>query len=247
MTDQGRDEEGTAPRAPGADGESEVERDAAGTTQPIGPTEPTQAVPVEPGEPVEPVDPVEQSPPSQWPYASPPPEAQEPYAGSPFGPPAPTPEAQPPYGAPYGTPPPPEAQPPYGAAYGTPAPPPDAPPYGAPQYGQTGYPAPQYGAPGYPAPGYPMGPVRPPEAQSLRTQAITALILNILAVLFCCGLASIGGAIMAGLAIGRVDTDLPVARRQVAWSWGLLAANLVIALIVAGILIAALGASSSRP
>ena len=58
---------------------------------------------------------------------------------------------------------------------------------------------------------------------------------------FCCGLASIGGAIMAGMAIGRVDTDLPVARRQLAWSWGLLAANLLIALVVAGIFVAALG------
>jgi branched-subunit amino acid ABC-type transport system permease component len=98
---------------------------------------------------------------------------------------------------------------------------------------------PGYGAPGYPTPGYPTG--RSPEASSLRGQAITSLILNILAVVFCCGLASIGGAIMAGMAIGRVDTDLPVARRQLAWSWGLLAANLLIALVVAGIFVAALG------
>jgi hypothetical protein len=239
MTDQGRDEEGTTPGAPGADGESEVEGDASGTTQPIEPTGPTQAVPVE------------QPPPSQWPYAPPPSEAPAPDAGSPFGPPSPPPEASPPYGAPYGTPPPPpEAPPPSATPYGTPAPPPEAPPYGAPTYGQAGYPAPQYGsgygAPGYPAPGYPMGPVRSPEASSLRSQAITALILNILAVVFCCGLASIGGAIMAGLAIGRVDTDLPVARRQLAWSWGLLAANLVIALILAGILVATIGATN-RP
>jgi len=96
---------------------------------------------------------------------------------------------------------------------------------------------PPYGGPG--PGGYPPAyPVRGPEASSVRTQAIAALIVNIIATVFCCGLASIAGAIVAGVSLSRVDSDLPGARRLVAWSWGLLAANIVIAAIVIAVLVA---------
>jgi hypothetical protein len=62
-------------------------------------------------------------------------------------------------------------------------------------------------------------------------------------VIFSCGVFSIVGAILAGLAINRVTTDYAGARRQVMWSWGLLAANFVIG-ILALIVFFAVGLSS---
>jgi hypothetical protein len=63
-------------------------------------------------------------------------------------------------------------------------------------------------------------------------------------VLTCCGLVSIGGAIAAGIGIGRVDTDLAGAQRLARWSWILLAANLVL-WILAIVIFIAVGASTS--
>jgi hypothetical protein len=90
-------------------------------------------------------------------------------------------------------------------------------------YGQPyGYP-PQYGA-AMP----PYGWSRPPEASSLRTQAIVALVVSVASVLFCCSPLLIASAITSGIAIGRVDTDLDSARRLVRWSWGLVIASVVL-------------------
>jgi hypothetical protein len=135
------------------------------------------------------------------------------------------------------------------------------PQYGQPQYGQSQYgqppaqPAQQQPMPGgytggyggytggpgggYPG-GYPAtqpqgyyGAPRPtsPEQSSTRTQGILALILNIVSVLFCCNLFGIVGAVLAGIALGRVDNDLPSARNLIKWSWILLGGGLALAVI----------------
>ena len=99
-----------------------------------------------------------------------------------------------------------------------------------------GQPAAYPGYPGYPPayPGYPPGlRPEPPEASDVRAQAIIALCINLIAIGSCCALLSIPAVVTSGLAIGRVDTDLPTARRLVTWSWGLLAGNVVLVLLVA--------------
>lgn len=136
--------------------------------------------------------------------------------------------------------------------YGTPPPAGSAPPqYGAqPQYGPPPYgtPPPGYG----PAYGGAYAPPPPlsPEQQAMRTQALTALIVNIVIVVFSCfaALPSIGGAVTAGVALGQVQTDPENARRMIRWSWGLLIASVVIfLLLVVGfiVLVIAAGVSSS--
>ena len=69
------------------------------------------------------------------------------------------------------------------------------------------------------------------------------MILNIVAGLFCCALPSIAGAIVAGLAIGRADHDLPSARKLVAWGWGLLVASVLLGIVIVVVAIA-IGAAS---
>jgi hypothetical protein len=88
-------------------------------------------------------------------------------------------------------------------------------------------------------------PARSPEASSTRTQAIIAMTLNIVSVLFCCAPLGIAGAIVAGIGIGRADTDVASAKRLVAWGWGLLIASAVLA-VVGIIVIIALGVASSH-
>jgi hypothetical protein len=88
-------------------------------------------------------------------------------------------------------------------------------------------------------------PARSPEASSTRTQAIIAMTLNIVSVLFCCAPLGIAGAIVAGIGIGRSDTDVASAKRLVAWGWGLLIASAVLA-VVGIIVVIALGVASSH-
>jgi hypothetical protein len=132
---------------------------------------------------------------------------------------APDPRAQPspyPAGSPYGTPTPYATGAPYGGS-----------PYAPP--GQNPYPYP-------PAPGHPYAPLSG-EAQSLRTQAIVALVLNGLSI-FCCGILGIPGVIVTALALGKVHHDVPGARTLVKWGWGLLIASLALGLAFFAILIA---------
>jgi hypothetical protein len=101
-------------------------------------------------------------------------------------------------------------------------------PYGTPSYPAAGYGGPGQGvAYGMPHPGWDG---RTAEASSLRTQAIVSLVLNLLAVV-CCNLLGIAGAVCAGSALGKIDLELDRARSLVRWSWGLLAAGLVLAVI----------------
>ncbi|WP_157549406.1 hypothetical protein [Nonomuraea candida] len=102
-------------------------------------------------------------------------------------------------------------------------------PYGAP-YGDQ--PPPQYG--------YGYGPP-PPRPGNSSANAIVALVLNCLAVVSCCNLLGIPGAILAGLAIGRSATQPESARTMVIWSWVLFGVGFV--LTVGGFL--ALGISGA--
>lgn len=90
-------------------------------------------------------------------------------------------------------------------------------PYGAP-YGEQ--PPPHYG--------YGYGPPPPPAGGGPTANAIVALVLNLLAVVSCCNVFGIPGAILAGLALGRATTRPQVARTMLVWSWVLFGAGLVI-------------------
>ncbi|MEU8400790.1 DUF4190 domain-containing protein [Nonomuraea sp. NPDC048892] len=96
-------------------------------------------------------------------------------------------------------------------------------PYGAP-YGEQ--PPPQYGY-GYGTP--------PPRNNGPNANAIVSLVLNLLAVVSCCNILGIPGAILAGLALGRANTDPRSARSMVMWSWILFGAGFV--LTIAGFVI----------
>lgn len=80
-------------------------------------------------------------------------------------------------------------------------------PYGAP-YGQQ--PPPGYGY-GYGAP--------PPRNPGPSANAIVSLVLNLLAIVSCCNILGIPGAILAGLAIGKANHQPERARTMVIWSW----------------------------
>lgn len=119
-------------------------------------------------------------------------------------------------------------------------PPPPGYPPGQPGYpsGQQGYPAP----PPSPPPGYPggysggytggyTGAGTSPEQQSVRTQAVVSLVLNVLSLLAMANVFGIAGGILAGVALGRVDTDLGSARNLVRWSWIVLVGGLALLLL----------------
>ncbi|MEV4170630.1 MULTISPECIES: DUF4190 domain-containing protein [unclassified Nonomuraea] len=90
-------------------------------------------------------------------------------------------------------------------------------PYGAP-YGEQ--PPPQYGyGYGYPPPRRDEGP---------NANAIVSLVLNLLAVVSCCNVLGIPGAILAGLALGRARTQPQTARTMVIWSWVLFGLGFVL-------------------
>ncbi|MEU4232149.1 hypothetical protein AB0F17_48320 [Nonomuraea sp. NPDC026600] len=95
-------------------------------------------------------------------------------------------------------------------------------PYGAP-YGQQ--PPPHHGS-GY-GYGYPPPP-RPSEGP--RATAIVALVLNLLAVVSCCNILAIPGAVLAGLALGRSSTEPASAKNLLVWSWTLFAVGFVLTL-----------------
>ncbi len=170
--------------------------------------------------------------PAQGPYDAP---AQPPYgtpAQAPYGQPGYDQQGygQPAYGQPgydqqgYGQP-----------GYGQPG-------YGQPGYGQPGYGQPGYGQPGYGQPGYgqPYGYPPRPGGDGPRTHAIVALVISIVMALSCyVTLGGIAGAILAGIALGKVDTEPARARSLLKWCWisiginiGLLFLGIVAAIVI---------------
>ncbi|MEV4106505.1 DUF4190 domain-containing protein [Nonomuraea sp. NPDC049695] len=94
-------------------------------------------------------------------------------------------------------------------------------PYGAP-YGEQ--PPPQYGY-GY---GYPP----PPRNEGPSANAIVSLVLNLLALVSCCNILGLPGAILAGLALGKARTEPQAARTMVIWSWVLFGVGFVLGIAV---------------
>jgi len=92
-------------------------------------------------------------------------------------------------------------------------------PYGAP-YGQQ--PPPHYGqGPG----GY--GPLPPPRSSGPSANAIVALVLNLVAIVGCCNILAIPGAILAGLSMSS-SSDPGRARTFVIGSWVLFGLGFVL-------------------
>lgn len=103
---------------------------------------------------------------------------------------------------------------------------------------QHGYPYQPYGAPygQQPPPGYGYGygygtPPRP-NTDGSRANAIVALVLNLIATVSCCNILAIPGAVLAGMALGRLENDLGTAKRMLVWSWVLFAAGFVLGITV---------------
>ncbi|NLT54837.1 MAG: hypothetical protein GXX79_09785 [Actinomycetales bacterium] len=109
-------------------------------------------------------------------------------------------------------------------------------PYGAP-------PAGPYGPPGYPPSPYPGFSPVDPEIASLRNKTITALVINCVSVFTCCFALGIPGAIVAGIAMSKVNTEPFRARQLLRWAWGLLIANVVVAILVVVAYIALIASS----
>ena len=114
----------------------------------------------------------------------------------------------------YGGGPPPGWQDPYGGSPG----------WGGDPYGGA------YGSAG--APGYGYGPPGTPARSSSNASTIAALVCNIVAVVTCCGVLSIPGAITSAIAMSRVDTDPESARKLTLWSWVLFGLSFVIGIVL---------------
>ena len=131
--------------------------------------------------------------------------------------------------------------------------------YGQPGYEQSGYGQPSYGpgygegyaqshgqgyGPGYEqgyGPGYEQGygqygygPAPHRGDEGVRTHAIVALVISIVLGLSCyVSLGGIAGAILSGIALGKVDSDPRGARNLLKWTWISIGIN--VALLVLGI------------
>ena len=103
-------------------------------------------------------------------------------------------------------------------------------------YGQGGY-----GQGGY---GYGYGPPGVPTAPTSSGSTTAALVCNIIAVMICCGVLSIPGAVTAAIAMGRVHTDPQSARTLTIWSWVLFGISIVAGIVILIVYIIAMVASS---
>ncbi|WP_207621211.1 MgtC/SapB family protein [Streptosporangium minutum] len=82
-------------------------------------------------------------------------------------------------------------------------------------YGPAGYGEQPYGQ----QPGYGYGPPRQ-NNEGVRTHAIVALVISIVLALSCyISLGGIAGAIMSGIALGKVESDPRSARNLLKWTW----------------------------
>lgn len=100
------------------------------------------------------------------------------------------------------------------------------------QQDPSGYPYQPYGAPygEQPPPGHGYGRPAPPRDGGVSANAIVSLVLNLVALVSCCNVLGLPGAILAGLAIGRTRTQPTTARTMVIWSWVLFGLGFVLAI-----------------
>jgi hypothetical protein len=178
----------------------------------------------QPAQPSSPYDQQGGQPTYEQPYGQQQPYDQHPYASGPdqYG-------AQPSYGAP--------GQPgydqPYGAqgGYDQPYGPPASGPYNQPGYGPY-----QQGPYGYPR----------PANDGTRTHAIVALVISLVLAMTCyVSLGGIAGAILSGIALGKVETEPASARSLLKWAWIGIGINIVLLLIgLVAIIVAGIAANS---
>jgi hypothetical protein len=98
-------------------------------------------------------------------------------------------------------------------------------------------------------PGYGYGPPGVPPGATNNGSAIGALICNIIAlfaIFFCCfgAVASLPGAILAGMALNRAPGNPESARRLALWSWGCFGLSVVLSV---GMIVVLLALGESRP
>jgi hypothetical protein len=98
-------------------------------------------------------------------------------------------------------------------------------------------------------PGYGYGPPGVPPGGGSNGSAIGAMVCNCIAlfsVLFCClgAVASLPGAILAGMALGRTQTNPESARQLTLWSWACFGLSIILSVGMIVILIA-LGKSAT--
>ncbi|MEU6743267.1 hypothetical protein [Streptosporangium sandarakinum] len=114
--------------------------------------------------------------------------------------------------------------------------------YGDPGYGGQGYGDPGYGqsAPGYGYGGYGYGPAPQGGNDGVRTHAIVALVVSIILALSCyVSLGGIAGAILSGIALGKVEREPRTARNLLKWTWISIGINVGLLILgVGGVIIA---------
>lgn len=107
---------------------------------------------------------------------------------------------------------------------------------GYPAYGGQPHHPPAYGEQpyGYHPPRYGYGPAPHRGDEGVRTHAIVALVISVVLALSCyVSLGGIAGAILSGIALGRVDTDPRGARNLLKWTW--IGIGINVALLVLGV------------
>lgn len=116
-------------------------------------------------------------------------------------------------------------------------------PYGVQGYDQQAYGEQPYGR--YP-PQYGYGPAPHRNNEGVRTHAIVALVISIMLGLTCyISPGGIAGAIMSGIALGKVDADPRGARNLLKWTWVAVGVNVALLVLGVGALIVVGVASSS--
>lgn len=116
-------------------------------------------------------------------------------------------------------------------------------PYGVQGYDQQAYGEQPYGR--YP-PQYGYGPAPHRNNEGVRTHAIVALVISIMLGLTCyISPGGIAGAIMSGIALGKVDADPRGARNLLKWTWVAIGVNVALLVLGVGALIVVGVASSS--
>ena len=99
--------------------------------------------------------------------------------------------------------------------------------YGA--YGSGGYGG--YGYGGYGGYGYGGDP-------QLKSRATMAFVFNIIACIVCCGIASLPGLIVGGIAMSKAEVDPDAARNLTKWAWICLGITIGLAVLGIGVFIA---------
>jgi len=105
----------------------------------------------------------------------------------------------------------------------------EPPGYGAYGYGYGGY---ETGG-GYGAYGYGGGYV-PPDPK-IKSQATMAFVFNIVACVLCCGIMSLPGLIVGGMAMSKAETEPESARNLTKWAW--ICLGITLGLAVLGIIV----------